>query len=393
MNSVLVFSPFLIQALLILIDEFYFHHRRGLPKWEKIGHPLDTVLTLLCYIFLLRMPYTEHHMNLYIALCAVSCVFITKDEWVHSEMCVPAENWIHSMLFVLHPMVFLSAGYLWVQGIENEFLIVQASLMALFLLYQVFYWNFYLQEAPINNHLYHELGDRWYTAFDDPVALLMAESKLKNPWVMEQIQAHARIGTDPCKILDVGCGAGFLSNFLATQGCDVTGVDLSAESLEVAKKYDETKLVKYLISDAGRLPFADHTFEVITAMDFLEHVEVPEKIIQELSRVLKPNGLFIYHTFNRNLLSYFIIIKFVEWLVKNTPKNMHVLRLFITPKEMNQYCLKAQMVTMQNVGIRPIFSTIPLANFFTGIVPKGLQFKLTKNLWLSYLGVARKEPQ
>ncbi len=243
----------------------------------------------------------------------------------------------------------------------------------------------------VNNDIYDSYGDRWYTADDDPVALLRAESKLKTPWIIEKIKAQHLL-TPETRVLDVGCGAGFLSNELGLAQLQVTGVDLSEESLIVARKYDSTKKVKYLSADAYQLPFENASFDVITAMDFLEHVDRPEEVIKEFSRVLKPNGIFIFHTFNRNPVAYFVIIKLVEWLVKNTPKNMHVLHLFIKPKELKQFCLNAGMIPIEMVGIKPIFSTIPLRNVFSGIVPKSLRFELTKSLMLSYMGIAKKSP-
>jgi len=241
----------------------------------------------------------------------------------------------------------------------------------------------------INNEIYDEYGDRWYTAYDDPIALLRAESLLKSTWVIEKIKLHDLFSPTK-KILDVGCGAGFLSNSLALQGLQVTGIDMSEESLRVAKKYDETKSVEYLFSDAYRMPFPDQHFDVLTAMDFLEHIDRPVDMIKEFSRVLKPNGIFIFHTFNRNLLAYIVIIKLVEWLVKNTPKNMHVLHLFIKPDELKEYCLKANMTPLEFVGVKPVYSTIPIKNVFSGIVPESIRFELTRSLLLGYMGLAVK---
>lgn len=241
----------------------------------------------------------------------------------------------------------------------------------------------------VNNDIYDTYGDRWYEADDDPVALLRAESKTKTPWILTKIAKQGLLNPET-KVLDVGCGAGFLSNELALQNLNVTGVDLSADSLCVAARYDKTKKVIYRVADAYYLPFEDKSFDVVTAMDFLEHVDRPGDVIKEFSRVLKPNGLFIFHTFNRNLLAYFIIIKFVEWFVKNTPKNMHVLHLFIKPSELKKYCLRAAMQPDEMIGIKPVFSTIPLRNIFSGIVPKTLRFELTQNLMLSYMGYAIK---
>ena len=244
-------------------------------------------------------------------------------------------------------------------------------------------------EQKVNNAIYDTYGDRWYHADDDPVALLRAESKTKTPWIIERIKENGLL-SPTTRVLDVGCGAGFLSNALAHQGLKVTGVDLSEESLKVAAKYDETKSVQYLAADAYQLPFADASFDVLTAMDFLEHVEHPEQVIKEFSRVLRPGGLFVFHTFNRNPLAHLVIIKFVEWLVKNTPKHLHVIHLFIKPQELATYCDLAGMTSKVMIGIKPVFSTIPLKSLMTGIVPKTLRFEFTKSLMLSYMGYAVK---
>lgn len=241
----------------------------------------------------------------------------------------------------------------------------------------------------VNNSIYETYGQKWYTADDDPVALLRHESKAKTPWVIENIKAKFPLNSTT-QVLDVGCGGGFLSNELAKQNLSVTGVDIAEDSIQVAALYDSTKSVKYLQADAYQLPFPDASFDVITAMDFLEHVENPQKVIREFSRVLKPDGLFIFHTFNRNILAYLVIIKLVEWLVKNTPKNMHILRLFVTPQEARDYCSQAGLRVEKMTGIKPVFSSIPLKNIFSGVVPRSLKFELTSSLMLSYMGSAVK---
>lgn len=238
----------------------------------------------------------------------------------------------------------------------------------------------------VDNSIYDNYGDKWYTAVDDPIALLRAENKVKAPWILAHISG-------PAKILDVGCGAGFLSNELALAGHTVTGVDLSESSLVVARRYDKTQSVIYQVANAFELPFPDGIFDVICAMDFLEHVEDPAKVIKEFSRVLKPGGKFFYHTFNRNFLAWLIIIKLVEWLIPNTPKNMHVLRLFIKPRELERYCQLAQLEQKDLTGIKPVFSSIPVTKIFSGSVPPQMRFELTSSLLTSFMGMAVKNPK
>ena len=244
----------------------------------------------------------------------------------------------------------------------------------------------------VNNQIYHDLGERWYQASDDPVALLRAEGRTKNPWVIAQIQkAFPNTLADALEILDVGCGAGFLTNDLAKSNFRVTGVDLSESSLEVAQKYDHTKKVSYQTADAYMLPFDENRFSVVTCMDFLEHVESPEKVVREIARVLKPGGLFIFHTFNRNWLSGLVIIKGVEWFVKNTPKNMHVLRLFVKPNELKEYCRTSKIEVIEMVGIAPKVNRAFFQMLRTKEVPENFQFQINRSTLLGYLGAARKQ--
>lgn len=239
----------------------------------------------------------------------------------------------------------------------------------------------------INNSFYDNYGERWYRAYDDPVALLRAEHRVKFPWILERIRDE---GIRDARVLDVGCGGGFLSNALARHGFAVTGIDLSEESLKVAQGHDETKTVSYQVADAYALPFPDESFDVVTAMDFLEHVEEPEKVIRELSRVLRPHGLFFFHTFNRNFLSKLVIIKLVEWFIKNTPKDMHVHRLFIRPEELEVFCRRHGLSFVILTGLRVKFSTISWEMIKTGVVSPKLEFTLTHNIKLAYLGMAKK---
>jgi 2-polyprenyl-6-hydroxyphenyl methylase/3-demethylubiquinone-9 3-methyltransferase len=192
-------------------------------------------------------------------------------------------------------------------------------------------------------------------------------------------------------VLDIGCGAGLLTNALAKAGHTVSGIDLSESSLEIAKKYDQTKKVRYLTANAYSLPFANEEFDVVCATDVLEHVEDPRLLIAEAGRVLKSNGLFFFHTFNRNLLSYILVIKGVEWCVRNTPKNMHVYPLFIKPKELNELCFFYQLNVIKLIGLRPKFLNCAFFKMlFTRRVSRDFRFCFSRSLATGYCGMAQK---
>lgn len=151
--------PFFAQALVILLDEGIFHIKRGLPRWERIGHPLDTFTVLICLGFVLSVPYSMFHLKIYIGLALFSSLFVTKDEFVHKHFCPWSEQWLHALLFTLHPITLAIAGLIWpvIQEAETApwlsnwldhplalalFLKGQVCMMTLFFLYQIIYWNF-----------------------------------------------------------------------------------------------------------------------------------------------------------------------------------------------------------------------------------------------------------
>lgn len=412
--------PFLAQGLAISFDEFYYHLRRNLPRWERIGHPLDTLSVVGCLAIARFIPYSSGWFTAYVAACIFSCLLITKDEWVHAETCSPGEHWLHAVLFVLHPVVLTAAGILWIakatspiapldwlpdSGTANHLLTLQLSALTVFLLYQLAFWLFFkprmeltvhtqaaATQVPsvINNRCYNDLGARWYEAEDDPVALLRAEAKLRNAWVQQEISDRTPLRA--CAILDIACGGGFLSNNLAKAGARVTGIDASMPSLEVARQYDSTRTAQYLEMDAYRLGFADSTFDVVCAMDFLEHVDDPGAIIREASRVLKPGGIFFFHTFDRNPLSWLVVIKGVEWFVKNTPDHLHVYSLLVKPSEVRTYCDQAGMQVERMRGTRPkVFTQAFWKLLTTGCVSPDFEFSFTRSLALGYSGFAIKK--
>lgn len=163
---ILALLPFALQALGMIFDEGYFHIRRGLPKWERIGHPIDTCSVLLCMGFILFVPFSPTALAIYIGLSIFSSILVTKDEFVHKEHCPAMENWLHACLFTLHPITLTCAGFIWpvVQGYEvtpwiarwldnpsilHTFLQMQFITMALFTLYQIIFWNIVWKDKPV----------------------------------------------------------------------------------------------------------------------------------------------------------------------------------------------------------------------------------------------------
>jgi 2-polyprenyl-6-hydroxyphenyl methylase/3-demethylubiquinone-9 3-methyltransferase len=370
--------PIGLQALAMLVDEGVFHRRRELPRWERIGHPLDTLTIAICLAWLLL----GGSLAIYIGLAIVSTLFVTKDEGVHAKLCGAGEQWLHAVLFALHPIVLAAFAWLSQNG-HRDILAGQLAVTLAFMTYQVVYWNWPRRKAAINNAWYADLGERWYHAQDTPIALLRAEARQRNPWIADEIARV--IGPRPARVLDLGCGAGFLANYLAARGHHVTGIDTTPENLAVARAHGTAT---YELGDACNLPYEDATFDVVCAMDLIEHVEQPERLVAEVGRVLRPGGMFFFHTFNRTPIANLVVIKGVEWFVKNTPKDLHVHHLFRSPEELDQMCRAAGLDITLLHGSRPRFRWPLWRMLLTGKVGDDFAFTFTKSTAIGYTGYA-----
>jgi len=245
------------------------------------------------------------------------------------------------------------------------------------------------KKGRINNDIYRQLGERWYTAQDDPIALLRAEARARNPWITGKIRQAFPSGD--VKVLDIGCGGGFLSNYLTTSGFTVTGLDASQESLLIAQRYDVTGGSCYVMGDAYHLPYAGGEFHAACVMDFLEHVDDPGSVLAEAARILKPGGLLFFATFNRNFISWLFMIKSVEWFVRNTPPNLHVLSHFIKPAELQAMSEASGLRIIELRGFAPRINRAFWRMLITGVVTDDFTFQFGHTTLTGYIGVAVKD--
>jgi len=283
--------------------------------------------------------------------------------------------------------VLAAAGAAWWTG-HRTLVAVQLAATAAFGVYQAVYWNFVrrpddVRPAQVNNAVYDTLGEHWYDTDASPLALLRAEARHRNPWLAE-VLGPAR------DVLDLGCGAGYLTNDLAARGHRVTGLDLSVEALAVARRHDATRRVDYVVGDACALPFGAARFDAVCAMDLLEHVTAPDRVIAEAARVVRPGGLVFFHTFNRTWQAHLIVIKGVEWFVRNTPKDLHVIELFRAPEEVAAMCRRVGLAPACLHGSRPRLRWPLWRMLLTGKVGDDFAFTFTRSTKLGYTGYARK---
>lgn len=125
-----------LLGVLMFVDEVFFHRKREVPAWERWGHPIDAMVVLIALVIL----WWEGPMWLYATVAMISCLTVTKDEWVHARLCTPTEHWLHAVLFLLHPVFFYAAYQLrWTYG--TLFLWMMA-IIALSITHQVWFWNY-----------------------------------------------------------------------------------------------------------------------------------------------------------------------------------------------------------------------------------------------------------
>jgi len=138
--------PVVVQGIALTFDEAHYHRKRGLPLWERLGHPLDSATLLACLLWARLVPWSSGALAAYAGLAAFSCLFVTKDELVHARACGPGEHWLHALLFLLHPVVLAAAALLWREaahgaGLAALVLSCEAAAVAVFMVYQLVYWN------------------------------------------------------------------------------------------------------------------------------------------------------------------------------------------------------------------------------------------------------------
>ncbi len=157
--------PLAVQAVAMGFDEFYFHRRRGLGRWERLGHPFDTMTVVACMAWVLFTKPTRSGLAAYAVLAVFSCLFVTKDEWIHARSCSPGEHWLHAILFLVHPVSLTCVGLLWpalrleepplslfrqpVGPWSERLLAGQFVMTGGFCVYQVIYWNVRWPRIPL----------------------------------------------------------------------------------------------------------------------------------------------------------------------------------------------------------------------------------------------------
>ena len=154
------------------------------------------------------------------------------------------------------------------------------------------------------------------------------------------------------RILDIGCGGGLLSEPMARLGATVVGADAAAGNIPVAQVHARQSGldIDYRHTTAEALADAGETFDAVLNMEVIEHVASPIDYLKACHRLLKPGGLHLCSTINRNPKSFFVAIIGAEQIMRWLPKGTHEWSKFITPDELFDLLTNAGLTPVDRKG-------------------------------------------
>ncbi len=169
-------------------------------------------------------------------------------------------------------------------------------------------------------------------------------------------QAVAQFGCDAKRlnclaglsVLDIGCGGGILSEPLARLGARVVGIDPASENIETARVHaqDSGLSIDYRATTAEELTSTGERFDIVLAMEVVEHVADMPSFIQSCASLVAPRGLLIIATINRTIASFALAIVGAEYVLRWIPRGTHQWEKFVTPRELEQ--------AVEDAGLRVI---------------------------------------
>jgi 2-polyprenyl-6-hydroxyphenyl methylase/3-demethylubiquinone-9 3-methyltransferase len=160
-------------------------------------------------------------------------------------------------------------------------------------------------------------------------------------------------GLEGLRLVDVGCGAGLLSEPLARLGAQVVGVDAAPANVEAARRHAaETGLeVDYRATTAEDLLAGEDRFDVVLAMEIVEHVADPAPFLRNCAGLVKPGGLLFVSTINRTMKAYALAIVGAEYLLRWLPRGTHDWNKFVTPEEIGDALAQTGLTETGRSGV------------------------------------------
>jgi 2-polyprenyl-6-hydroxyphenyl methylase/3-demethylubiquinone-9 3-methyltransferase len=213
---------------------------------------------------------------------------------------------------------------------------------------------------------------------------------LRIEWLRDHMAAHFRYAEGRPRavgdgrplaglsILDIGCGAGLLSEPMARLGGRVTGLDPVARNVELARAHAETVglAIDYRAQDAESVAAAGERFDVVLAMEVVEHAPDVARFVAAAGRAVAPGGLIFFSTLNRTFKSFALGIVAAEYVLRWVPRGTHRWDKFVTPHELERVLGIAGLATFARAGV--VFD------------PLGRRWRLARDMDVNYMIAARR---
>jgi 2-polyprenyl-6-hydroxyphenyl methylase/3-demethylubiquinone-9 3-methyltransferase len=154
------------------------------------------------------------------------------------------------------------------------------------------------------------------------------------------------------RILDIGCGAGLLCEPFSRLGAQVIGIDPSATNIAAAKLHaDKSHLaIDYRCTTVEEMDVRER-FDIVLAMEVIEHVTDVGAFLDRCAAMLKPGGLMVISTLNRNLKSFALAIVGAEYVLRWLPRGTHQWDKFVTPDELAHYLERNKLGITEQSGV------------------------------------------
>jgi 2-polyprenyl-6-hydroxyphenyl methylase/3-demethylubiquinone-9 3-methyltransferase len=207
----------------------------------------------------------------------------------------------------------------------------------------------------------------------------------RRQFILKQMTTHFGITKNDASflkglnILDVGCGAGLISEPLAAAGAHVVGIDAAAKNIEIAKKHAAQfgHVVDYRHCLSEHVIQTKEKFDVVLNLEVIEHVADPERLMSDCCHLLKPEGIIIIATLNRTIKSFLFAIVGAEYIMRWLPIGTHDWKRFFCPQEIIDMLTPHGLSNCKATGLvyNPLFR----------------RWRLTQNTSVNYLIVAEKK--
>ncbi|HUL09598.1 MAG TPA: bifunctional 2-polyprenyl-6-hydroxyphenol methylase/3-demethylubiquinol 3-O-methyltransferase UbiG [Candidatus Acidoferrum sp.] len=194
-----------------------------------------------------------------------------------------------------------------------------------------------------------ELAHRWWDPHGE-FKPLHAINPLRLEWIDMLASLRGR------QVLDVGCGGGILAEAMARRGASVTGIDLAAKPLKVARLHAldaGVQGVEYLeVSAEDLAQRRPAEFDTVTCMEMLEHVPQPESVVRACAALARPGGHLFFSTISRNAKAFAFAIVGAEHVLRLLPKGTHEYARLIRPSELARACRAAGLEVIDLKGMQ-----------------------------------------